>query len=68
LVLFLIPLQFVYLFCNLSECILLFFSCISFLLLFNEYVYYNYMYNFTYVAVYTSRSIQNTQNMQCITQ
>ena len=33
LVLFLIPLQFVYLFCNLSECILLFFSCISSLLL-----------------------------------
>jgi len=29
---FLIPLQFVYLFCNLSECILLFFSCISSLL------------------------------------
>jgi len=29
LVLFLNPLQFVYLFCNLSECILLFFSCIS---------------------------------------
>jgi len=28
LVLFLIPLQFVYLFCNLSKCILLFFSCI----------------------------------------
>jgi len=26
---FLIPLQFVYLFCNLSKCILLFFSCIS---------------------------------------
>jgi len=33
LVLFLIPLQFVYLFCNLSEFILLFFSCISSLLL-----------------------------------
>jgi len=33
LALFLIPLQFVYLFCNLSECILLFFSCISSLLL-----------------------------------
>jgi len=33
LVLFLIPLQFVYLFCNLSQCILLFFSCISSLLL-----------------------------------
>jgi hypothetical protein len=33
LVLFLIPLQFVYLFCNLSKCILLFFSCISSLLL-----------------------------------
>ena len=33
LVLFLIPLQFLYLFCNLSECILLFFSCISSLLL-----------------------------------
>ena len=33
LVLFLIPLQYVYLFCNLSECILLFFSCISSLLL-----------------------------------
>ena len=32
-VLFLVPLQFVYLFCNLSECILLFFSCISSLLL-----------------------------------
>jgi hypothetical protein len=31
-VLFLIPLQFVYLFCNLSKCILLFFSCISSLL------------------------------------
>ena len=31
--LFLIPLQFVYLFCNLSKCILLFFSCISSLLL-----------------------------------
>jgi len=29
LVLFLTPLQFVYLFCNLSKCILLFFSCIS---------------------------------------
>jgi hypothetical protein len=29
LVLFLIPLQFVHLFCNLSKCILLFFSCIS---------------------------------------
>ena len=33
LVLFLIPLQFVYLFCNLSKCILLFFSHISSLLL-----------------------------------
>jgi len=33
LVLFWIPLQFVYLFCNLSKCILLFFSCISSLLL-----------------------------------
>ena len=33
LVLFLIPLQFVYLFCNLSQCILLFFSRISSLLL-----------------------------------
>jgi hypothetical protein len=32
LVLFLIPLQFLYLFCNLSKCILLF-SCISSLLL-----------------------------------
>ena len=30
LVLFLTPLQFVRLFCNLSKCILLFFSCISF--------------------------------------
>ena len=33
LVLFLSPLQFVHLFCNLSKCILLFFSCISSLLL-----------------------------------
>ena len=33
LVLYLTPLQFVYLFCNLSQCTLLFFSCISFLLL-----------------------------------
>ena len=33
LALFLTPLQFVHLFCNLSQCILLFFSCISFLLL-----------------------------------
>jgi len=33
LVLFLIPLQFVYLFSNLFECILLFFLCISTLLL-----------------------------------
>ena len=33
LVLFLVPLQMVYLFCDLSECILLFFSCISSLLL-----------------------------------
>ena len=33
LVLFLAPLQFVHLFCNLSKCILLFFSCISSLLL-----------------------------------
>ena len=33
LVLFLTPSQFVYLFCNLSKCILLFFSCISSLLL-----------------------------------
>jgi hypothetical protein len=33
LVLFLILLQFVYLFCNLSKCILLFFSCISSLVL-----------------------------------
>jgi len=32
-VLFLIHLQFEYLFCNLSDCILLFFSCISTLLL-----------------------------------
>jgi len=32
LVLLLIPLQFVYLFCNLCKCILLFFSCISSLL------------------------------------
>ena len=32
-VLFLTPLQFVHLFCNLSKCILLFFSCISSLLL-----------------------------------
>jgi hypothetical protein len=31
--LFLTPLRFVNLFCNLSECILLFFSCISSLLL-----------------------------------
>ena len=34
LVLFFIPLQFVHLFCNQSKCILLFFSCISSLLLF----------------------------------
>ena len=33
LVLFLTPLQFAYLFCNLSKCILLFFLCISSLLL-----------------------------------
>jgi hypothetical protein len=33
LVLFLTPLQFVHLFCNLSKCILSFFSCISSLLL-----------------------------------
>ena len=33
LVLFLIPLQFVHLFCNQSKCMLLFFSCISSLLL-----------------------------------
>ena len=33
LVLFSIPLQFLYLFCNLSKCMLLFFSCISSLLL-----------------------------------
>ena len=33
LVLFLAPLHFVHLFCNLSNCILLFFSCISSLLL-----------------------------------
>jgi hypothetical protein len=33
LVLFIIPLQFVHLFCNLSKCILLFFSCTSSLLL-----------------------------------
>jgi len=33
LVLFLIPLQFVHLFCNQSKCILLFFSCISSMLL-----------------------------------
>jgi len=33
LVLFLTPSQFVHLFCNLSKCILLFFSCISSLLL-----------------------------------
>ena len=33
LVLFLSPLQFVYLFCNPSQCILLFFSCISSMLL-----------------------------------
>ena len=33
LVLFVTPLQFVHLFCNLSKCILLFFSCISSLLL-----------------------------------
>ena len=33
LLLFLTPLQFVHLFCNLSKCILLFFSCISSLLL-----------------------------------
>ena len=32
LVLFLTPLQFVHLFCNLSKCILLFFSCVSSLL------------------------------------
>src|SRR5215475_10040112 len=33
LVLFLIPMQFVHLFCHQSKCILLFFSCISSLLL-----------------------------------
>ena len=33
LLLFVIPLQFVYLFCNLSQCILLLFSCTSSLLL-----------------------------------
>jgi hypothetical protein len=33
LVLFLIPLKFVYSFCNQSKCILLFFSCISSMLL-----------------------------------
>jgi hypothetical protein len=40
LMLVLIPLQFVHLFCNLSKCILLFFSCISSLLLFaiNKYI------------------------------
>ena len=38
-VLFLIPLQFVHLFCNQSKCILLFFSCISSLLLLLLYVF-----------------------------
>jgi len=38
LVLFLIHLQFVYLFCNPSQCILLFFSCISSLLLLSSSV------------------------------
>ena len=54
-VLFLTPLQFVHLFCNLSKCILLFFSCISSLLLLffwlcrytNLYIYiYIYMIDF----------------------
>jgi hypothetical protein len=44
LVLFLIPLQFVYLFCNLSECILLFFSCISSLLLLTLMWLMSYIY------------------------
>ena len=39
LVLFLIPLQFVYLFSNLSKCIPLFFSCISSLLCGDDFVH-----------------------------
>jgi hypothetical protein len=37
LVLFLIPLQFVHLFCNQSKCILLFFSCICCCLLIRQH-------------------------------
>jgi len=45
LVLFLIPLQFVYLFCNQSKCILLFFLCISSLLcIFIIMFMYSYFY------------------------
>ena len=50
-VLFLIPLQFVYLFYNLSKCILLFFSCVSSLLL---------LFFFQFISAIRRRSVFST--------
>jgi hypothetical protein len=52
-VLFLIPLQLVHLFCNQSKCILLFFSCISSLLLL-------FFWCQKYLGVKTTKSPTNT--------
>ena len=53
LVLFLIPLQFVHLFSNQSKCILLFFSCISSLLL----LFYGSFYEI-YISVHGSMNVK----------
>ena len=49
------PLQFVHLFCNLSKCILLFFSCISSLLL-------------LFFWIHDNISLNSSQNKKCFTQ
>ena len=54
LVLFLTPLQFVHLFCNLSKCILLFFPCIR-------------IYIYIYIYTHSHTSLNNSKDMLGIT-
>jgi len=65
LVLFLTPLQFVHLFCNLSKFILLFFSCVSpllpllllLLLLLNKFFHYRWQHVSTLISQLQSRLV-----------
>ena len=65
LVLFLNPLQFVHLFCNLSKCILLFFSCISSLLmLFTKLIIYVHKHRYAYLLCTCMDIRFNIQKLQ----